>query len=127
MSPFAHREDIVSVVALRERVLGVGDEAPQEHVVGATVLFRATPGMTAEWLQRIVDCHLARNAALGHDVPEMSYCPLVLPGVTARARSTRGGFAIDVRADDRDTADEVLRRAQALLHAPPAHASARPR
>ena len=33
--------------------------------VGATVVFRAVPGMTAEWLQRVVDCHLARAAAVG--------------------------------------------------------------
>jgi hypothetical protein len=35
---------------------------------GAVISFRATPGLTAQWLQRVIDCHLARNAALGHTV-----------------------------------------------------------
>jgi hypothetical protein len=68
-----------------------------------------------QWLQRLVDCHLARNAALGHDVPEMPYCPLVPKGVTASVAPTTTGFAISVRADDTDTANEVLRRARMLV------------
>lgn len=126
LSPFAHREDIVSVTPLVESVLGVGDEAPIQRTAGATIVFRATPGMTSEWLQRVVDCHLARNAALGHDVPEMPYCPLVPRGVTARVRSTGDGFAVDVRADDEGAAEEVLRRAQALLREPFVSARAAP-
>ena len=81
---------------------------------GAIVTFRAVPGMTAQWLQRVVDCHLARNAALGHDVPEMGYCPLVPKGVTAKASGTEAGFAVVIRADDSQTAQEVLKRARAL-------------
>jgi hypothetical protein len=49
--------------------------------------------MTAEWLQRLTDCHIARNAALGHVAPAMPDCPLVPMGVTARVTSTGGGFA----------------------------------
>jgi len=40
--------------------------------------------MTAEWFQRIVDCHLARNASLGFSAAEMPYCPLNVKGVHAR-------------------------------------------
>jgi hypothetical protein len=79
------------------------------------VIFRALPGMTAEWLQRLVDCHLARNAALGHDAPEMPFCPLVPKGVAATVTSTGSGFADAVRAGDTDVANDVLRRARALV------------
>lgn len=70
--------------------------------------------MTVPWLQRLVDCHLARNAALGHDVPEMPYCPLVPRGVSARVSAVDRGFAVDVRAEDPATAQEILRRARGL-------------
>lgn len=115
-SPFAHREDIASVEPLYANVSsGKGQNARLE---GAVITFRAVPYMTAEWLQRIVDCHLARNAALGHEVPEMSYCPLVPKGVTAIVKPTSAGFAVEVRADDIDTANEVLRRSRMLVGSP---------
>lgn len=82
--------------------------------VGATVVFRAVPGMTAEWLQRVVDCHLARAAAVGHDMPEMSYCPLMPNGVKAKVTSVGNGFAVNLSADDAATVAEIQKRAQAL-------------
>ena len=115
MSPFAHREDIASVVPLNERVTGARQSS--ERHTGVVVTFRALPGMTAEWLQRVINCHLARNAALGHDVPEMEYCPLVANDVTARVASTGAGFAVTIRTENEASLREVDRRA-ALLTAP---------
>lgn len=113
MSPFAHREDIASVEPL---VVGtVSSKAQYQRTEGAIVTFRALPGMTAAWLQRIVDCHIARNAALGHDVPEMAYCPLVPNHLSANVAETRGGFAVSIRSDDSTTAAEILKRANALV------------
>lgn len=116
MSPFDHREDIASVEPLTVNVSsGKGQYARTEGVV---VTLRAVPGMTAQWLQRLVDCHLARNAALGHDVPEMAYCPLVPKGATARVSGTDAGFAVVIRSDDSQTAQEILRRGRALASRP---------
>jgi hypothetical protein len=111
MSPFHHREDIRRVEPLREKVYGGSTPGLQ----GATVTFRAVPGLSAEWLQRLVSCHIARNGSMGHAMPEMSYCPLALKGVTASVTSTGDGFAVTIVAKDSDTAAEVLRRAQGLL------------
>lgn len=112
MSPFEHREDIASVEPLN---VGVTSGKNQyTRMQGAIITFRAVPGMTAQWLQRVVDCHLARNAALGHNVPEMPSCPLVPKGVTAKVTATDTGFAVAVQSDDSATAQEVLRRAQLL-------------
>ena len=62
MSPFAHREDIANVEPLTEPVpFGRGTNIRQ--TVGTVVTFRAVLGMTAEWLQRVVDCHIARAAS----------------------------------------------------------------
>jgi len=113
MSPFAHREDIASVEPLNGLISG--GRGNIQRLEGATVTFRAVPGMTTQWLQRIVDCHIARNAALGHDVPEMSFCPLVPNHVSATVSEARGGFAVAVRSDDAATAQEILKRAQALV------------
>jgi hypothetical protein len=86
-----------------------------KKTTGADIIFRAVPGMTAEWLQRIVDCHLARASAVGHDMPEMSYCPLVLKNVTAKVTSTGSGFAVAVTSEDPETVKEIIRRANALV------------
>jgi hypothetical protein len=111
-SPFSHREDIASVAALTEEV--VMGRTRTTRVVGARIVLRAVPGLTAEWIQRVLECHLARNASLGHDVPEMAYCPLVPAGVTVAVRSAGDGFAIDIRAARDEAITEVVRRARAV-------------
>lgn len=112
MSPFAHAADIRSVSQFKEQTKVGRSEVERE--AGATIVFRATPGLTQEWLQRIVNCHLARNAAVGHDMAEMPYCPLVPRGAKAVVRSVEGGFAVDISADDPPGAAEIWRRAQQL-------------
>lgn len=112
-SPFSHREDIASVDELTEEVL-IG-RTRTRRTVGARIVLRAVPGLTAEWLQRVLECHLARNASLGHDVPEMSYCPLVPNGVSVDVHSAGDGFAVDVRAERDEAITEVVRRARGLL------------
>jgi hypothetical protein len=112
MSPFHHREDIESVSPLvEEQKAGKGTIKKE---VGITVVFRAVPGLTAEWLQRVVDCHLARAAAVGHDMPEMAYCPLMPKGAKAKVTSAGTGFAVNVSADDAATIAEIQKRGQAL-------------
>lgn len=115
-SPFEHVNDIAGVEPLIEK--SGTPKAPAQRTVGATVTFRAVPGMTAEWLQRLVDCHLARNASLGHVVPEMPNCPLVPKGAEARVTSTGNGLAVAIRSDDPTTAREVLSRAERLRSTP---------
>jgi hypothetical protein len=111
LSPFTYTEGIASVAPLL-------DTGPNKAVEGAVVEFRALPGLTAELLQHIMDCHLAANAAVGHDMPEMPDCPLVPKGATARVRETGSGFAVEIRADDPAAAADILARAQRL--SPPA-------
>ena len=115
MSPFDHVDDIQSVEPLTEHI-GETD-AGEQRTAGVIITLRAVPGMTAEWVQREVDCHLARNASLGHDVPEMPNCPLVPNGVRASVRSTGNGFAVAIRSDSDTTAGEILARAQRLRSA----------
>jgi hypothetical protein len=110
-SPFNHKEDILRVEPLRGGVTRYLNEPWTEGVV---VTFREVPGMTAEWLQHVVDCQLARNAALGNDVPQEPTCLLVPKGVRASVAAVPDGFAVTVRAGDNTTAEELFRRADAL-------------
>lgn len=111
-SPFAHPADIVGV----EVVHGPAEPGRPTPVLGARVRFHHVGGLTAELLQRIVDCHIARNDALGNDVPEMSYDPLVPAGARATVIEVPHGYVVDVRSDDAAAAREIARRALALIH-----------
>ena len=114
MGPFVHQEDIVAV----ERLESGGTDKLPPHLEGAAVVFRAVPGMTAQWLQRLVNCHAARMAVLGHDAPEMQHCPLVSHNLTAVVTPRSTGFAVEMRSDDPDTAREILQRAKQLVSQP---------
>jgi hypothetical protein len=118
ISPFQHREDIEGVDLVDSPV---GGKSGGFRATGVTVRIRAVPGMTAEWLQHVVDCHIARNASMGYAMPEMSECPLMLKDATATVTSTGNGFAVTIRSDDMNTVREIRRRAEALRSSP--HAS----
>lgn len=108
-SPFSHVDDIVGVLPLPLAI------APA--TAGTSVVFRHVQGLTAASLQRVLDCHLARNASLGHDVPEMSYCPLVPRGVHARAYEVPTGIAVALWSDDPAAARQIKERVDALIGA----------
>jgi len=110
ISPFHHATDI----ALVEVIGTPGKET------GAQVLFRDVPGVTLEGLRRQLNCHIARNAALGHVVPEMPYCPLVPRDVEVTV--TKGpearGFVVRIESENPSSASEVVKRAR-MLKSPP--------
>ncbi|MFT5355002.1 MAG: hypothetical protein ACI9KE_002215, partial [Polyangiales bacterium] len=124
MSPFNHVEDIVEVEPLPEAT--TSNEAASEQTAGAVtaqttgavITFRPIPGMTAEWLQAVVDCHIARNSSLGHIVPEEPNCPLVPHGVRAQVSATGDGLAVAIRSDDPETGREIFSRSERLASAP---------
>jgi hypothetical protein len=113
VSPFSHRGDILGVSALED---DPGKPKRQRRLLGATVVFRPVPGLTAQELQHLVDCHLARNATIGYESAsrQMDHCLLTQRGARATVRPLETGFAVDVRADDPFAGREIWRRAQAL-------------
>jgi hypothetical protein len=126
MSPFAHREDVIGVQGLKKTdanyayggssVLEIPIEQAERQgpggLQGARVTFRAVPGMTGEWLQRVVDCHLARNAVVGG--ADMPFCPLAVPHATATVSSTGSGFAVSITSDNTDSVRDIIKRVAAL-------------
>jgi hypothetical protein len=107
MSPFHHVDDIAHVEPMDE--IGLTGW----KLVGARVIFHALPGLTVEWLQRIVDCHLARVAVLGETAAPRD-CPLSVAGIRAQVRTIEGGFAVEIRAVDTPAAALVLSRSRVL-------------
>jgi len=113
-SPFSHQADILSVqpLVLKSRD-GGGSRA-----VGAAVQFRKVPHLTAALLKQIVDCHLARNAALGLDRPDLDYCPLTVNPLGFKNLKTEvsegpNGLVLKLEtSDSEDVAHEILLRAQ---------------
>ena len=88
---------------------GVGSE-----LRGVTVTVRPLPGMTAEWLDRELECHSAR-ATLGHGqgAPDD---PFFLPTsfVNIEVRSATDGFDAEVVGYAPEEAAEILARANAF-------------
>jgi hypothetical protein len=106
MSPFSHPEDVASVTPLKTAA-----SKPE----GALITFRAVDGMTSPRMEKLVNCQLARNACLENSAQEMAYCPLVLKNVKATVSPAGDGlFAISVRSEDPNIAQEILKRSQAL-------------
>ena len=107
MSPFEHDGD---VVAVEQIIIG----AREHRWLGAAITLRPVPGLTAPRLRKLIGCHLARNAALGHDAPEMPTCPLVPPDVEASVSETSAGFKVEVTSWNDAAAHEIWRRASSL-------------
>jgi hypothetical protein len=115
VSPFVHREAIIRVAPLMAPDTSGYGAIERAEQVGATIVIRPAVGLTVERLQRVTTCHVARAATLGHEAPELSFCPLAARGVSASVSSTGDAFAINVSADSREGAAEVLSRAQRLV------------
>jgi len=113
ISPFERTDDVASAAPLtEERATGVGRS--RTVTVGARVVFYPVPGLTPEKLQREVDCHLARAAVLGHELPEMPDCPLVPKGAQARVVVTEHGLTVEIRGEDSTAAADIIARAERL-------------
>jgi hypothetical protein len=121
-------ERYVWMLTSRQEVLAVSEIKPEESMIesmptdpraGARVLIAAGPGMTAEWLERIGKCHIARNAAQGYPQGATA-SPLDVKGAAVQVSSVGDGFAVDITSEEWKTGREILRRARALLGSPAA-------
>jgi hypothetical protein len=108
--PFAHREWITGFELLRDRPY------PKEMLqpAGVAVYLRATPGMTEEWLGRVLECHLAYHAIVG-DRPSHRSSPLLVDDIRVALSSTGDGFRIAITSRDIAAAREVIGRTHAIV------------
>jgi hypothetical protein len=112
-SPLDRRGNVLGVSPLEEPA---DQTQGKRQLVGATILLRRVPDLTAEKLQRILNCHLARSATSGYGLTttEADRSPLSESGARVTVREFSSGFAVDVRADDPFAAQAILLRAQKL-------------
>jgi hypothetical protein len=83
-------------------------QAAHTALAGVRVFIWAEPGLTGEWLHYQLAQRLAQRGASGD-------CPLDVPGVSIRVLSAGPGFWLDISAKEGAQAEEVLRRARAII------------
>lgn len=113
-SPFDHRDDILGVDELRKQPASAKATQVTTPLDGASITVRAVQGLTKEYLQRLVTCHLARNASMGFAMPEMTACPLSVKGASANVESAGGAFRVDIKGEGKESAESIVRRAKEL-------------
>jgi hypothetical protein len=110
LSPMLRQRDIDRV----EEIGLSGGRGPIGQPAGAAIIFANVPGLTAEVLQHIADCHLARNAALGFEQTNYND-PLNVRGAHVKVRNVGNQIALEVTSTDAAAALEIVRRAHTLL------------
>jgi hypothetical protein len=85
--------------------------------VGARIVVASRAFVTADWLQHVIDCHLAARAAAGPKA-HATQLPMDVEGAQAHVTRSRGSLTVDVTGRDARGAREILSRARAI--APPA-------
>jgi hypothetical protein len=86
-----------------------------DGVAGARVRYHDLRQLSSDDLQRALDCRVARDDALGHESPQLGYCPLVPRGASATVTTVPHGYMLEVRSSTPSTAHEVARCAMAAL------------
>ncbi len=104
--PFARRDRIENVEEVRDRVFP--KQLPQTF--GIAVYIRATPGVTEQWLGRVIRCHQKRAAAAGAIAGD----PLVGTDARIKVDTTPTGFRVAITSPDLEVARSLLDKAQGL-------------
>jgi hypothetical protein len=108
LGPFAHPERIARIEEVRARTF---PKAPPQ-TVGIAVYVRATPGVTAQWLGREIECAAAHQVAEGTSTDAVG---LATRGATARVVDTSSGFKVLYTSGDIAVAQRLLDIGRALV------------
>lgn len=88
---------------------------PEHRLLGARLRLLAQPGVTAEWLERMLKCDAALRSL--HQLPGAPDAPHWLPDgwVDISVRSAGDGFHVSLRNDSLEDAQQILARATAYI------------
>jgi hypothetical protein len=91
--------------------------ATRERVVGAQLRLGAQPGLTAEWIQRSLECHASRQ--LLRTAPAVENDPYWLPDAWVAVSVTSQGdaFIVSLRGESPEVGERILDRAHAFARA----------
>jgi hypothetical protein len=110
LGPFARKDRIVAIEALKARPYAKGLVQPS----GIAVYVRASPGLTVEWMDRVLACHLARRAVVGDGMADRE-SPLFVNDTRIALSSTGDGFRFTITSRDIDAAREIIEKGRALV------------
>jgi hypothetical protein len=80
--------------------------------VGVRVYLLAEPGLTQEWLGRVVACHMAHIAVSGE---QAHLSPLSVPGSSVSVSPTGTGFEVTVMSKNTEVARAIVQKGVALV------------
>lgn len=106
--PLARPDRIAGIEVVRDR--GEFPKAPLKPV-GVAVEVRAEPGMTQQWLGRLVSCHMAHEAVAG---PDSKPSLLSVANAQVSVSATSVGFRVTVTSRDHDVARALVDKGQEL-------------
>jgi hypothetical protein len=109
--PFGRRDRVLGVQTVRNHWSPKAPLPPW----GVAVLVRATPGVTEQWLGRVIECHRAHHAVVGALASERP-CPLSVDEARVEVSSTSNGFIVEITSRDASAAREVVEKGNALLN-----------
>jgi hypothetical protein len=97
-----------------------GRSGYESRLNGARIVLAPIPNTTAEWVESVLLCHNARRTLERPGEPDILDDPYWIENrvLDLSARSEEGGLTVLVRADDFETASEILRRARAFQGRP---------
>jgi len=109
-----------SIESVSPLYVTAGDERSVTVLQGVVLMVRPTPGETAEWLGRALECHSAKIAARQGAAIAAGNDPFAPSGSmpSIAVRSAGDGFRIEITSQVTDEARDILSRAQALRGAP---------
>jgi hypothetical protein len=124
LAPIFNKEAIVKYepAYLSARSCGAGSGGCYKRLTGAVITIKAMKGFTAEFLDRVLECHSARRVLGAIAASEIPNDPFWLPGRTVDIDviSTGPEFAATIRSLDVTEAQEILDRAKAFIETGPA-------
>jgi hypothetical protein len=114
LGPFAPHDRVVRVEPVN-RVVSPKAPAP---LAGVALYVRATPGLTEQWVDRVIECHVAHHAAhraeTGAPVADDVGCPLAVDDTRIAVSPTSTGFRVAITSPDPEVARELLEKGRAL-------------
>ncbi len=85
--------------------------AQTQRVMGADLYMHASPGVTAEYVQRALTCHAASGQPLSNNDP---FHPAEGHVASVDVRNAGSGFAVRVLGSDAAAGKDIWRRAEAM-------------
>jgi hypothetical protein len=95
-----------------------------KEVRGATVVVRATQGMTRQWVARVLRCHIAWRRVVDGGPGRRLDDPFDIAQADLSFDETETGFLIRIVGHDKAEGEEILRRAQRLAEPHPSESRA---